>query len=259
MNTKTKMVSKKLAISILFASLACIIMYGFRFFFKTDLFISDSGGISSFASVFGTLYGIMVAFVIFEVWSQFNKTSSLVDREGTSLERLFRLTLYIKDKGLSQRMKKAIKHYTDLVITDQFPKLAKGERTNESSKAFREISKVIHNINPKSERDHIVFQDIVDNYGQLSDIRVERINQSLAKLPHLLKVFLWSSSLFTLIIFITMPFSNMFYGFLTTGALAFIIVMVFQIIEDLDNPFVGFWTLSTEPFERAIKHIEEDY
>jgi len=35
--------------------------------------------------------------------------------------------------------------------------------------------------------------------------------------------------------------------------------MIFQIIEDLDNPFVGHWNLTPEPFARALKHIEEDY
>lgn len=30
-------------------------------------------------------------------------------------------------------------------------------------------------------------------------------------------------------------------------------------IEDLDNPFMGNFNVTTEPFERALKHIEEDY
>jgi hypothetical protein len=35
--------------------------------------------------------------------------------------------------------------------------------------------------------------------------------------------------------------------------------MIFQLVEDLDNPFVGHWNITPEPFERAMKHIEEDY
>ena len=35
--------------------------------------------------------------------------------------------------------------------------------------------------------------------------------------------------------------------------------MIYQLVEDLDNPFAGHINVTTEPFERALRHIEEDY
>jgi hypothetical protein len=46
---------------------------------------------------------------------------------------------------------------------------------------------------------------------------------------------------------------------LSVFTIAFLQAMIFNIIEDLDNPFAGHWTLTPEPFARALKHIEEDY
>lgn len=194
------------------------------------------------ASIFGTLYGIIIAFVVFEVWVQFN-----------------RLALYFKNRKFSGSIKKSIENYANMVVKGNFQKLAVGERNKQTSKALREIHAGIADIKISSPKEQIVFRYLIELYDNLSETRTERISQGLIRLPIMLKTFLYAASLFTLAIFIVMPFSNPFYGFLTTGTFGFVIVMVFQIIEDLDNPFVGFWKVTTEPFTRVLKHIEEDY
>ena len=245
--------------SIIFALLAVTAMLASRLVLRTDTYLTDVSGLSAFVTVFGTLYGIMAAFVVFEVWSEYNKTVELIDKEALGLERLFRLTLYFRDEKLTEQMKRMIKTYADLVIQGKFRQLGSGQRSVEAGKVFRKIAEVIRDIKFDDDHDQIIFDHIVDHFGHLSEIRTERITQSLARLPVLLKVFLYSSSAMALITFILMPFQNMYYGFLATGALGFILAMVFQLVEDLDNPFVGHWNVTPEPFERALKHIEEDY
>ncbi len=243
--------------STVFAIFAILLMYGARTYLKTDLYLSDIGGIQSFLGVFGTLYGIMAAFVVFEVWNQYNRTTDLIDKEAAGLERLFRLTIYFRDKKLLDKMKAAIKKYAGIVIADRFQKLGSGEINAEAGKAFREITEVIRNVKFNDNHDGIIFDHLVAHYGDLGQIRTQRINQSLARLPALLKTFLYTSSLFALLFFILMPFSNIYYGFMATGFLAFVLAMVFQLVEDLDNPFVGYWNITPESFERALKNIDE--
>ena len=59
-----------------------------------------------------------------------------------------------------------------------------------------------------------------------------------------------------MVVFIILPFANPVYGMLSTFGLGFVLAMVYQLIEDLDNPFVGNWNITPEPFEKALKHIE---
>lgn len=254
-NANKKVVISK---SLLISAIAIGIMYALRVFLNTDLYISDVGGISAFASAVGTLYGILVVFVLFEVWTEFNKTSQLIDKEAIGLERLFRLASYFRD-NVSTKMKKAIVDYVNLVIKSRFRDLAVGQRNAEIAKSFRKIAKIIHDIKFTGTYDSIIFEQIVTHYGDLHEIRTERMNQSLMRLPTLLKVFLYLSSLMVLFVFIITPFSNMYYGFVITGVMTFIIVLVIQVVEDLDNPFQGYWTLTPEPFRRALKNIEDSY
>jgi hypothetical protein len=245
--------------SLLFAVAAAIANYLVRTYFHTDLFLSDVSGLSAFLSVFGTLYGILAAFVVFEVWSQYNHVSELIDKEAQGLERLFRLTLYFRDDALTAQVKASISEYAKIIIAGKFQKLAAGVRNVDHGVSFRKIAEIIRDITFNDDHDALVFDQILGHYGDLGQIRTERLNKSLARLPSILKAFIYISSFFALAAFIFMPFANPIYAMLSVFTIAFLQAMIFNIIEDLDNPFAGHWTLTPEPFARALKHIEEDY
>lgn len=245
--------------SILFSVLAGLAYYYARVYLHTELYVDDVDGISAFLGVFGTLYGILAAFVVFEVWTQYNKISELIDREAQALEQLFRLSLYFRDPDFTERMKAGIREYVEQVIAGNFRALARGERNAKSGLALRKISHVIRDVDFNDDHDSIVFEQIVEHYGMLAELRTERTNQSRNRLPGLLKTFIYLSTLFALVTFLFMPFNNEYYGLASVVIIAFLQAMIFQIIEDLDNPFDGHWQLTTAPFARALKHIEEDY
>jgi hypothetical protein len=245
--------------SVLFSVLAGLAYYAGRSFLHTDQYIADVGGLSAFLSVFGTLYGILAAFVVFEVWNQYNRISELIEKEAQALEQLFRLSLYFRDETLMQRMRDGIGEYARLIIEGKFQKVAKGERNVQSGLALRKISEIIKDIAFDDDHDSIVFEQIVEHYGNLAQLRTERTNQSRNRLPSLLKLFIYIASVFALLTFLLMPFATLAYGLMAVMFIGFLQAMIFQIIEDLDNPFVGHWNLTPAPFERALKHIEEDY
>jgi hypothetical protein len=245
--------------SLIFGALAAVASHFVRSYLHTELFLSDVSPLSAFLTVFGTLYGILAAFVVFEVWTQFNRISELIDQEAQGLERLYGLVMYFKDESLTLRMKDAITAYAQMVINGKFQSLAVGRRNQNNGSAFRKISEVILSIEFDDDHDSIVFDQLLEHYGKLGQVRTERRNQSLARLPFLLKAFIYVSSAFALMVFLVMPFENAYYAYFSSLVIAFVLAMVFQMVEDLDNPFAGYLRLTPEPFERALKHIEEDY
>lgn len=234
-------------------------MYIVQIFFHTNRYLADIGSLNSFVVVFGTLYGIMTAFIVVEVWNQYNTSHHLFEQEAQALEKLFRLSLYFKDTSLNKRMNEVITEYAAIVIENDFKHLGEGERHVDEEKTFRQISQVIRHISFKDDHAQVVFDHIINQYGQLSQVRTERINHSLIRLPLPLKAFFYLSSAIIVVTFLFMPFANIYYGYLATGSLVFILTMASYIIEGLDNPFVGFWKLKPEPFERMLTHIKEDY
>lgn len=245
--------------SFLFA-LLCAAAYGWvRHTFHTELYLDDVGGLSSFLGVFGTLYGILAAFVVFEVWSQYNRISALIGKEAQALEQLFRLSLYFRDEQITTRMKAGIREYIMHILEGKFRQLAKGERNAKSGLALRKISEIIQSVQFDDDHDAIVFDQIVQHYGEVAQLRTERTNESRNRLPRFLKYFIYLASLFALITFLVMPFEIVLYGVFSAFVIGFLQAMVFQLIEELDNPFKGHMQLTPAPFELALKHIEEDY
>src|SRR3989304_9588960 len=122
--------------SFSFSLFAVFVTYLSRIYLHTDVFIVDASGLGAFLSVFGTLYGILAAFVVFEVWNQYNHISELIDREAQGLERLYRLTVYFRDDKLTAQVKNAIAEYANIIIEGKFGKLASGLRNVDPGLAF---------------------------------------------------------------------------------------------------------------------------
>ncbi|MCW5876706.1 MAG: DUF4239 domain-containing protein [Anaerolineales bacterium] len=249
------MIAKSLIVSVL----SGFAFYLIHTYLHTDQHAADMDGISAFLGIFGTLYSILAAFVVFEVWTKFNKIAELIAREAQALEQLFRLSLYFRDDDFTERMKAGIGEYVGHIVEGNFRLLAKGERNAKSGLALRKISDIIRDVDFNDDHDSIVFDHIVEHYGMLAQLRTERTNESRNRLPTLLKIFIYLSTVFTLITFLFMPFTTLIYGLMAVIIIGFLQAMIFQIIEDLDNPFAGHWRLTTDPFARALKHIEEDY
>lgn len=225
----------------------------------TDSFFPEVSAISGFLTVFGTLYGILAAFVIFEVWKHYNNISELIDREAQDLELLYELTMYFRDEKLIAEIKQAICDYAQIIIDGQFRKLGSRERGNKSREAFERIAHIIRHVHFNDDHDSAVFHQVLEHYRELAQTRTERLNKSVRRLPILLKSFIYIASFFTLLTFSFMPFSTSHYGILAMLIISFQQVMIFFIIEGLDNPFVGHWRLTPEPYARALQHIEGEH
>jgi hypothetical protein len=169
--------------SLAFGLVAAGANYLSRTYLHTDLFLTDVSGLSAFLSVFGTLYGILAAFVVFEVWSQYNHVSELIDKESQGLERLYRLTLYFRDDKLTAQVKNAIAEYANIIIQGKFGKLAAGLRNVDHGLAFRKIADIIRHVEFDDDHDSIVFEQIVEHYGNLGQIRTERLNHDPVASP----------------------------------------------------------------------------
>lgn len=245
--------------STLITLCSLIVFIVIRTVFHTDTMIADIGVLGLFGSFFGVLFGILSAFVVFEVWGQYNKTVALIEKEAMNLEKIFRLAFYFRDKKFLTNMENVVNRYITMVCEQEFPALSQGSRVSPAGKIFREISQLICSVKFDDNHDQVVFDHMLAEYNTLAEVRSERLVQSLARLPNLLRIFLYMSSFLATSVLLVAPVIIVPFGLLCTGGFVFILSLVLQLVEDLDNPFVGYWNINVEPYKRAQKHIKEDY
>src|SRR4029079_6888176 len=79
-----------------------------------------SNELGNYLQTIGGIYAVLLAFVVYVVWGQFNETRGYLDREATALVDLHRTA-----SGLPPRTRTAIQRglrdYVDAVLRDEWP------------------------------------------------------------------------------------------------------------------------------------------
>ncbi len=244
--------------STILAVFAVVLMIIAQSVFHTRDYLSDIGGISAFLVAFGSLYGIIAAFIVVEVWGKFNNTKYLIEQEAEGLEKLYLLSSYFRDKKFTEHMYTKISDYIKLIIQNNFKHLRHGKKQGNEDEAFAQLAQNINHLKINSDADGTVFGLIVEHYTNLSQVRTERLHKSVLRLPIPLRLFFYTSSFFMVVTFIFMPFINIYYDALMTGSFVFSLSLLLYIIEDLDNPFFGdMWHITPDTFRETLDHIDQ--
>src|SRR5437867_7922702 len=121
-----------------------LVLVALRFAFDTqDRFLVDVGSISAYVTAVGTLYGILAAFTIVVVWTQFNETTSAIAEETSDLADLYRYVSYLDDSPALDQFRAAITAYSEAVATDEWSMMASGARSRPAQEAFEGIYRAV--------------------------------------------------------------------------------------------------------------------
>lgn len=253
---------KKLSVyfkSVFVGVIGVVLALGAREYLDTQGHIDDLGGINNFIALFGTLFGLLLAFVVFEAWKQYTDLSNHISLEATGCERLFRTSRYFRNKELDSSLKKLLTTYLSTVVDDNFESNASGVRNPKSASAFRAISTEIRDVKFDDDHDAVVFAQLLEEYTHLSEVRNNRINLGTTRLPSMLKTSVALFKLVALSVVVIMPFNSSTYHAYLAFAMFFFLSLLHFLIRDLDNPFRGYWNIGTEEYERVVSNLENNY
>ncbi|MCX6727301.1 MAG: DUF4239 domain-containing protein [Candidatus Saccharibacteria bacterium] len=230
-----------------------------RKFLSTSNYSQELGSISNIIALFGVLFGLLLAFVVFEAWKQFTDLGNSIIQEATGCERLFRTYRYLRDSKKEAEFKKVVISYLNCIVEDNFESNATGKRSPKASTAFREISHSINDIDFNDDHDSVVFGQLLDDYSDLSEVRNTRIGQATTRLPDILKGLVELLLIVVQGMVVIMPFNNTLYQAYFSFALFFFLGLLRFLILDLDNPFKGYWNQTTDEYKRVIGSLEKNY
>ncbi|MHA2252706.1 MAG: bestrophin-like domain [Candidatus Kariarchaeaceae archaeon] len=212
---------------------------------------------SDVVSFLGTIYALITAFTLVNVWSHYDETKRSYAEENEALIALWVNTDYLEDPSISKQMKTALLKYLDVTINEEFPLLSKRNDVNLPSTEFINIKKVIDHIRFDDPRDPMGFEALIISFRNLTSARNQRIEFALLKVPKLLKYFYFLASLIFWVGFMIQGFDSdmLYYTVLFMGTL--IVVMSYTIIFDLDTPLGGLVNLSLKKYEISRDFIEK--
>jgi hypothetical protein len=229
-----------------------------RFAFDTqDRFLVDVGSISAYVTAVGTLYGILAAFTIVVVWTQFNETTSAIAAETTDLADLYRYVSYLDDRPATDQFRAAISAYSEAVASDEWSRMASGEPSRSAQEAFEGIYRAVAAIKLDDERDEAAWSHIMRKFEDVSDSRNKRLDVAGSRMPRVLRELFYGVSFALVAGFFMLGFSNDFLAIATTLLTTGLVVVVLDTVLDIDNPFGGQWFIAPSRFQEVSGKLTE--
>jgi hypothetical protein len=204
----------------------------------------------NYLQTLGTIYAVLLAFVVFVVWQQHNETRCAVEKEANELADFQRC---VQSLTGTRSVKECLQAYARIVVSEEWEAMARGSVSENAEKALGQTWEALRNIEPVSGREEALYTEALARFNDLSDARSHRLHCSLLRLPPSLWILLLTNGglvVGSMWIFGLESFSA---HALMTVALAGSIAFILFLVADLDNPFWGSWRVKPDAFQRVLK------
>jgi hypothetical protein len=207
--------------------------------------------VADYLKIYGEIYGVIVAFIIFVVWGQYANTEAALDKEVSNLEALITQVGFLEPRLEEQKndCRRLVTRYALLVADDEFKTLAKGEESKSAETAFHNLLQHLHGMRMRiqSPQDLETYSKIQDIVSQAIRLRDDRVTISSTRMPITLKRLLQFLSVILVGCSTFLQTHDQFISYLLFLMLAMICAVLLAVVYDMDNPFSGVWNLSDQP------------
>lgn len=186
-----------------------------------------------------SFYALLLSFVMFLVWSQFNETRGNISREGSFALGLYRDIKFYPDSLESKQLMDTYLDFVSNIIHEEFPSMESQQPTNKTQESFNNVFYKIEHLNPKNQ---VQIQLVAEMYNHLNGLDVTRGLRISSKETQISPP-LWLPMLIGAIIIVfcslLMDIENIGMHITLNSLLGIFIGMLFFSIILLDHPFVG--------------------
>jgi len=239
--------------------LSVVGLIGFRAIVPPAELRASTDVVGNYLQTVGGIYAVLLAFVVFVVWGQYNDARSYVDREAAAIIDLHRIA-----SGLPAATHTAIhRHlceYLDLVLAQEWHAMTKGDEAviDRVGQQLDLVWRAIHRCTPQSESQQTVYGAVLSRFNDLSDFRTSRLTASREHIPLAMRILLYLGALITIGSMYLLAVDALWIHAVVTAALAGAIAHILFLIRDLDHAFGGHCHVGDAPFRRARHSIDRD-
>jgi hypothetical protein len=246
-----------LPIVALVSAISVVGLLVFRTFAPLEDLHAASNELGNYLQTVGGIYAVLLAFVVYVVWGQFNDARGYLDREATALVDLHRTSSGLPP-GSRAAIQSRLRDYIDAVLRDEWTAMACGDEAtiDRNAELLEQVWVAIHGCKPLNDCQQTVYGEVLSRFNQLTDLRTSRLSAARARIPLAMTILLYTGAVLTVGSVYLLAFDKLWLHALVTAALAGAIGHILFLIRDLDDAFAGDWQVAKAPFERARKNFE---
>jgi hypothetical protein len=201
-----------------------------------------------FATV-GVIYSVLVAFAVIVVWEKFNEAELAVVQEASAAATLYRLAA-TQPKAADARA--AIGNYLKATIEDEWPAMAKEQRSQVASRALSSLYTAVFALGSDGTVQPAIASDMFRQVDTITQARRVRIHLAAGVVPDVLWLVLSSGAVLTVAFTFFFATRNLPAQVMMTGILSFLVFMALFVIISIDHPFTGPACVGSDPIEMVL-------
>jgi hypothetical protein len=203
-------------------------------------------------SVVGTLFAILLGFMVANSMQRFEEARVNVQEEANAIMDLYRLAEGLPKKD-EDNLREHLVKYNESVVADEWKNMGDKKISIEAYKYYDLIWTDCATFKPKEDAHNNLHQKILDCVTTLSDSRRMRLYSLHNGLPKPLWGALAAGGLATIVFTYFFRISNVKLQCLMTGLVTLAICLNLFLLASFDDPFSGDVAVSSMPFEINIQ------
>jgi len=212
-------------------------------------------------SVVGTLFAVLLGFMIANAMTRFEEIRGTVQREASTVANIYRTSTGLPSPQ-REKLQKSCEAYVDAVVDEEWPLLKENKTSNAAWHSYGDIWTTIVKLDGQSSCSTNLQAALLAYAGQLGDCRRMRIGAEHNGLPLVLWVVLLAGGLATIAFSYFFIVENFKLQVLMTSLVTVAICLNLFLLASYDDPFSGDVMVKSTPFEydrksfRLILHPE---
>jgi hypothetical protein len=192
----------------------------------------------------GTLYAVLVAFVVVVVWEQFSDAEDASGHEAAAIADLLRDSAALPPQS-QLGVEQALIDYTRSVVDSEFPRMRHGEHVAEQSAELIAVWENYLQVQPETRNQIAFFDHAIVRLNDMTSYRKARVSTGDSSVPVELWVLLVGGGGVVMAFTFLSGTRDRVVHLLGVGLTAALLAFVMYLIFALEHPYVG--KLSVQP------------
>jgi len=190
-------------------------------------------------SPLGAVFGLLVIFVVFQVFNDFDRAKMAVDREASSIRTAVLLAGSLSGEPETQ-IRNLVRRHIDEAVSAEWPAMAKQAASlNVAAPALSEAFRLALSLKPQSEGQILARNEIVRELENAMDARRERINLSRSTVNWVKWTCMFAQAVCALVAIAMIQSDNRAAAAIAMGIFATGVAVSGLLIASHDRPFSG--------------------
>ena len=212
---------------------------------------------SVYMSAVGTLYSVVLGMILVSASEKFTDAKRYVTQEADSLLQVY---LGADQMPVSDRaaIKRAIKHYVNGVITDEWDLLSQGKSHENTKVLFKNIWDTIRSIEPITENQKTIYQSMISSFISAGEGRRERVNFSNYRITKIEWYTMIAGGIVNVIFTFFFSVKSRIAQTLMTGLVTFMVSINLYAVFLLGDPFSGTREVPIDQFTFLQRYMDNN-